>query len=128
MSLLPPSAEKHKLDGIGGASAAAVFAALSSSPYTAWMTAGIQGKLFFWFFENVFAWMASVGLVMLNVGAENLLAVIDKANFDNSLEAADRLIAEIRKTGRDLTPQEIKEIDDKVIVQFRKFAKIARRK
>lgn len=128
MSLLPPSAEKHKLDGIGGASAAVVFAALSSNPYTAWMTAGIQGKIFFWVCENIFAWLASVGLVLLNVGAENLLAVIDKANFDSSLESAEKFIAEIRKTGRDLTPQEIKEIDDKVIVQFRKFAKIARKR
>lgn len=64
----------------------------------------------------------------MNVGAEKFSAVIDRINFDGSLESAEKLIEEIRRTGKDLTPEEAKAIDDGVIIAFRKFAKIGRRK
>lgn len=72
--------------------------------------------------------LASGGLVMLNVGAEKLQTAVDKVDYDTSWETAERLINEIRKTGRELTPEEIKAIDDKVIAQFRKFGKLGRKK
>jgi len=124
----PLSAPKYDLDGIGAASAASVVAALAAYPPTSFLTVGLSGKILFWLLTKFFSRMASGGLVILNVGAEKLLGAIDKANFDGSMEAADRLIEEIRKTGRELTPEETKKIDDEVIVQFRKFAKMTRKK
>lgn len=63
----------------------------------------------------------------MNVGAEKISAAIDHSNFDGSLDSAQKLISEIRNTGKDLTPEEIKAIDDPVIEAFKKFATIGRR-
>lgn len=128
MSILPPSATKHDLNGIGSASAAGVVAALATNPSTSFLTAGFIGKIVFYLLKTFFTSLASMGLVLLNVGAEKLLAAIDRSNFDGSLDTAEKLIQEIRNTGRELTPEETKQIDDKVIEQFRKFAKMTRKK
>lgn len=128
MSIIPPSATKHKLEGIGSASAAAVIAALASNPSTAFLAAGISAKILFFILTKVFSGLASMGLVLLNVGAEKLIVTVEKIDFDGSYKSAEQFIDEIRKTGRELTPEEIKKIDDGVIVTFRKFAKIARKK
>lgn len=128
MAILPPSAEKHDLSGIGGASAATVLAALAAYPPTAALAQGVQGKIIYWALQNIFTWFASIGLVLLNVGAEKLLIAIEKSQFDGSMEAGYKLIEEIRSSGRDLTPEEIKKIDDEVIEQFRKFAKMTRKR
>lgn len=126
MGILPPSAEKHKLDGIGGASAAAIMAALLANPGTSFLAAGFLGKILYPVLTYVFSALASMGLVLLNLGAENVLGAIEKSNFDGSFESAERLINQIRSTGRELTPEEVKKIDDNVIEQFRKFAKMTR--
>lgn len=128
MPILPPSADKHDLGGIGGTSAALVMAALASNPGTTFLTAGILGKIVYWFLSSLFTKLASMGLVLLNVGTEKLLTALYKSNFDGSFESAEKLIAEIRGTGRELTPEETKKIDDDVINQFRKFAKMTRSK
>lgn len=128
MSIVPPSAEKHDLDGIGDASASAAIAALAANPSTSFLTAGLSGKILFWILSKFFSALASMGLVVLNVGAEKLSTAISKAGYDGSFESAEKLIEEIRNTGRDLTPEEAKAIDDKVIEAFRKFAVIARKK
>lgn len=122
------AADKHDLGGIGDASAALVMAALAANPGTLFLTTGIQGKILFWLLSKAFTKMASVGLVILNVGAENLATAIERSKFDGSFESAERLIEEIRSTGRDMTPEEMSAIDGKVIDQFRKFAKMARKK
>jgi len=119
--------KKHELDGIGGASAAAVIASLSANPSTSFLTAGLSGKILYWLLKKLFTYMASSGLVFMNVGAERLLTAIRKSGYDGSRENADLLIAEIRKTGRDLTPAEVKAIDDEVIKTFRKFGKFGRK-
>lgn len=103
-------------------------AVLAANPSTAFLTVGVSGKIIFWILEKIFTRLASSGLVILNVGAEKFSVAIDRVNFDGSLESAEKLIAEIRKTGKELTPEETKAIDDEVIVAFRKFAKIGRKK
>ncbi len=128
MSLLPPSSTKHDLSGIGGASAAAIMVVLAANPSTLFLTVGIQGKIIYWILEKIFTRLASSGLVILNVGAEKIDIALDKVHFDGSMDSAEKLIAEIRKTGRELTPEETKAIDEKVFIAFRKFAKISRRK
>lgn len=128
MPVIPPSAVKHGLSGIGEASASAAIAALSANPSTAFLTAGLSGKILFWILTKVFSGFASMGLVILNVGAEKLAVAADKVEFDGSMESAEKFIEEIRKTGRELTPEEVKKIDDEVIAAFRKFATLARKK
>ena len=82
----------------------------------------------FYLLTQLFSALASLGLVLLNVGAERIITAVDKYGFDGSFETAEKLIEEIRKTGRDLAPEEIKTIDEEVIKQFRKFAKLGRKK
>ena len=126
--MLPPSAKKHDFDGIGSASAASVLAVLTANPSTSFLTAGLSGKILFYILKNFFSGLASMGLVILNLGAEKLLGAIEKSNYDGSFESAMNLIDEIRKTGRELTQEEINEIDGEVIVAFRKFAKMTRKR
>lgn len=128
MGILPPSAEKHDLGGIGGASAATVFAVLAANPATAFLTAGLLGKLVFPFLSKVFSALASSGLVLLNLGAERVAGAIEKSGYDGSMESAERLIEAIHASGRELSPDEIKAIDDKVIDAFRKFGKMTRKR
>lgn len=128
MAVLPPSADKHKLIGIGEAQAAAAIAALLANPSLAFLASGFLGKIVFWILSQMFMRLASMGLVMLNIGADRLITAVDKVNFDGSWEASERLIEEIRKSGRELSEEEIRRIDTEVIIQFRKFARMARRK
>lgn len=105
-----------------------VLASLAANPATVFLTTGVPGKLLFALLSRIFSSLASMGLILLNVGAERLLTAVDKIGYDDSWDTADKLIEEIRKTGRDLTPEEIKSIDEDVIKQFRKFAKLGKNK
>ena len=127
MNILLPK-QKHSLDGIGSASAAGIMAALLTNPATAGFAASIGGRILNYILTGLFSWLASAGLVLMNVGAENLMTAIDKHSFDGSMESAEKLIDAIRASGRELTPEEIKSIDDKVKEAFRKFAKIGKKK
>ena len=119
---------KHKLEGIGAASASAVFAALLSNPTTAALTAGVIGKILYWLLTKFFSALASGGLVLLNVGASRIETMIESSKFDGSWDNAEEFIKAIRDTGRDLTPEEITKIDAPVIDAFRKWASFARKK
>ena len=92
------------------------------------MVAGIPGKIIQWVLTKSFSMLASLGLVILNVGAARVETLVDGKNFDGAYDSAEEFIAAIRATGRDMTPEEIKKIDDPVIVAFRKWASFARKK
>lgn len=119
-------AGKYSFDGIGAASATIAMAAFATNPATAFLAVGFVGKIVSFVLTKVFSMLASVGLVLLNVGAERIGTIIDQHNFDGSFDTAEKLIDSIRKTGRDLTPEEVKAIDDPVIGAFRKWASFAR--
>lgn len=119
---------KHKLEGIGAASAAMVIAAIAGNPPTAWLVAGIPGKIISWVLTKSFSMMASLGLVVLNVGAERIETLMDGKNFDGAWDSAEEFIAAIRNTGREMTAEEIKKIDEPVIIAFRKWAKFGKAK
>lgn len=117
---------RHRFEGIGEASAAIILAGLSANPSTAFLAAGIIGKLVF-FVAKIFCMMlANMGLIVMNVGAAKLQVILDEKNFDGSWEQAEALIKKIRDTGRELTDEEIKSIDEPVIDAFRKFASFGR--
>lgn len=120
--------DKHKLEGIGAMSAAMLFAILSASSGLSWLTLGCPGKALFWILTKLFSGMASLGLVILNVGAAKVKTIIDGNGMDGAWDNAEKLIDAIRSTGRELTEDEIGTIDAPVIVAFRKWASFARRK
>lgn len=123
---MPGPLGKHKLDGIGAASASMVIAALSiSNPV---LVSGVPGKIIAWILSKFFSSLASLGLVILNVGAARVETLIDGKNFDGAYDSAEEFIAAIRNAGREMTPEEIKQIDDPVIDAFRKWASFARKK
>jgi hypothetical protein len=121
-------ANKYSFNGIGAASAKLVLAALAANPGTAFLATGILGTISSKILTKLFSMLASVGLVILNIGAAKVEVIIDSNNFDNSWDSAEKLIGAIRNTGRELTKEEEKAIDDKVIESFRKFASFARQK
>lgn len=121
-------AGKHDLSGIGGATATIVLAALAANPSTAVLATGFLGTIIKFLLTKLFTILASVGLVVLNVGAARVETLIDQHNFDGSFETAEKLIGAIRQTGRDLTPAEVRAIDGPVIDAFRKWASFARDK
>ncbi len=105
-----------------------VIAALSSNPSMLFLTKGILGKFTFLVLKILFMYLASIGLIALNVGAEKLKTISDADNFEDSFTNAEAMIKKIRDAGNELTPEQIAEIDNGVIDAFRKFAKLAKPK
>lgn len=128
MVSIPPPVTKYDFSGIGNASAAALMAVFLVNPSTTFLTAGIAGKLVYYIASQVFAGLASVGLVFLNVGAEQIATAVSKAGFDGSLDNAYKVMDQLTSSGHGLTAEEVAEIDNPVISQFEKFAKLTRTK
>lgn len=72
--------------------------------------------------------LASLGLVVLNVGTEKLLIIMAENNFDGTWESAQKLISEIHRQGRELTDEEKKAIDEPVKNAFRRFGRWVRKR
>lgn len=105
-----------------------VLAALAANPSTLFLTTGFVGKIFTWFLQLFFTMLASGGLVIINVGASKVEALVGGKNFDGAWDSAEEFIAAIRATGRELTPEEIAKIDAPVIEAFKKFGHFGKRK
>ncbi len=117
---------KHKFWGIGATGAAIIVSGLAATPATAFLANGIIGKIIFYIAKLLCAYLANLGLIVLNVGSAKLETITESGTFDGSWESADELIKKIRDTGRELTDEEIKAIDGPVIDAFRKFAGFGR--
>lgn len=119
---------RHKFEGIGEAGAAMVLAGLKANPSTTGLANGFVGKAIFFIVKVILMYFASLGLIVLNVGAAKLEAVVDKNDFNGAWDDADKIIAKFRETGRTMTEAEALAIDIPVIVAFRKFGSFARGK
>jgi len=119
---------KHKFENIGEVNAAIIMAALAANPELAFLTAGISGKIVFQVAKFLCMSMASMGLIVLNVGAAKIETFMDQGNYDGTWDSAEKIISKIRDSGRDLTDEEIRNIDGPVISAFRKFARLGKRK
>lgn len=119
-------ATKYDFSGIGAAEATLLLAALAANPSTTWLTTGIVGAFMKWLLTCIFSMGASVGLVLLNVGAEKVEGMVDQHGFDGSFDSAEKILAAARDAHQTLTPAQIKAIDDPVIASFRKFGSFAR--
>lgn len=110
-------ANKYDFEGIARAGALLQFTALAASG-AAPLTNGILGKFTFFLLVQLNKFLASNGLILLNIGVENVSTIIRKENFDSTLEAA---FDAVHGNPDRLTAEEKKEIDDKVISAFDKF-------
>lgn len=117
---------RYKFEGIGEASAAIILAGLAANPGTAFLTKSILGKIIFFIAKLLCMYLASLGLIIMNVGAAKLETIIRENKFDDVWNDSEKLIELIRSTGRELTEDEIKQIDGPVIDVFRKFASFGR--
>lgn len=113
--------------GIGEAGAAMVLASLATNPAFLPFTTGIPGKILFYFFKFLFSYLASMGLIVLNVGAAQLETILAENNYDGTWESAEKAIKAIRDTGRELTPEEVANIDGPVIEALRRFARFGKK-
>ena len=117
---------KYHFEGIGEAGAATIIAGLSANPNTIFLTKGFVGKIIFFLLKRFCMFLADKGLIVMNLGAAKVQTIADKGTFDGSWDTAEKLIEGIRNEGRELTDEEIKEIDQQVIDAFRKFANFGR--
>lgn len=117
---------KHKFEGIGEATAAAIVAGLSANPELAFLTVGFSGKIIFFLGKLLGMALASMGLITLNVGAAKIETIVSETGMDEAWSDADAMIEKIRNTGRELTDEEIKAIDEPVKSAFRKFGRFGR--
>lgn len=98
---------KYKFSGIQKTGSAFVRAALLNTPF-AWI---VKIPFFNAILELALNWMANNGLVVMNLGAYKVGDAIDAAGLEKAIESG----IEAAESGRKLTPEEIKRIDDEVI-------------
>lgn len=124
---MPALAQKHKLEGIGEATAALTMAALAANPQTVFLTGAVVGKIIWFVIKLLAMGGASIGLVVVNVGAAKVETIITENTFDGSWESAQKLIKAIIEQGREVTDAEARKIDEPVKAAFRKFGRFGRR-
>lgn len=103
-----------------------VMGAIAANPNLVWLTVGFVGKAVWFGVKLIVMGAASLGLVVLNVGAERIETLQAEAGFDGSWATAQKLIAGITETGRTLTDEEKARIDAPVKAAFRRFARFGR--
>lgn len=109
---------KYDFKGIKKYGALALSTALASTPWGGWVvrTWGIR-HIFDILAEWAVNWAANKGLMVLNLAAIKVEGEWDQKGFD---KAMDEALGLADRGG--LTDAQIKEIDDKVIAAFVKFA------
>jgi len=117
---------KRKFEGIGETSAAIILAGLAANPSTLFLSSGFLGKIVFQISKYFCMMLANLGLIVMNLGAAKLQVIVDGGNYDGSWEKAEELLKKIRDQGREITDEEIKQIDGAVIDAFREFANFGR--
>lgn len=124
MSLINQPITKYKYEGIGELGAATIMAVLKfKAPF---LTVGLLGKLS-WFIAKLFTMgCASLGLVIMNVGVEKVDEIVDNNKFDGTWEDGNKMRDAILRSGRELTDEEIRAINEPVKDAFRKFGRIGR--
>lgn len=114
---------KYDFPGIKKLGIAGFRVALASSPYTAWaLKFGSLTDLFLGFIAN---YLANKGLILLNLGAIYVEGEIDQRSLDSAMDEALKQITNLGGLDK-LTPEQKREIDDKVIKAARSFIVIGK--
>ncbi len=111
---------KYQFKNIGKASAVATFAALAVSypPFLAFSQT-FGGKCVFTVLCWLYTGLASIGVIVLNVGVDYIKTVAEKNQFDGTMESAIKSVEQ-----GNLTPQQGAAIDDSVIQAHNNFGGI----
>lgn len=110
---------KHDFPGIAKFNATLIFTALASSSGLAFLTTGVLGRITYKALEMFGNWLANQGLALGNIGYDNIVIAAQEFNYE---QVFDTVLYEILKEKNPLSPEKRKELDDKVIIAFRKFA------
>lgn len=100
---------KYSFNGIKKWGAKGITLALSSTP---WGLTILKFPLINFFIETFVNWLASNGLILLNIGDIYINGNLDQKALDKAL---DEGVARVRLAQGTLTPEEIEEIDNAVI-------------
>jgi hypothetical protein len=103
---------KYNFVGIKKQGAIGLRLALLSSPSTAWLLK--FGSLSEVLLQATANWFANKGLIVLNIGAIYVNGEIDQALLDRAIDSGIKAV-ENAGGSQNLTPEQIKEIDDAVI-------------
>jgi hypothetical protein len=106
---------RYDFKGIKRLGALGLFNLLQSSPL-GFLASGVAGKFFFTLFEFIANYAANRGLIFLNVTISNAQTDSQQREY---VEIVDWALKEVRP---DMSQEEMKEIDDKVIQKLVAFA------
>lgn len=112
---------KHDFKGIKRLGAFGLFSLLAQSPF-GFLAKGISGKFFMTLFEFIANYAANRGLIFLNVIHDNYTTDKEKDEFIEIMKWA------LNEVGPGMSEKRIKEIDDKVIEKFTRFASFTRKR
>ena len=101
---------KYNFEGLKKLGAAALSSALAGTPLVKFPSIS---NFIFEMFTN---WLANKGLIVMNVGAYYVNGKLDVKGLTDAMVRGYEAV----ETGRELTPEEIKKIDDDVIAAARK--------
>lgn len=109
---------KYQFSGIGDKTATITMMLLASTPL-AFLTIGFWGTITHWALSRLYMWLASNGLILLNIGIANIQVALQRDDWDKALAEAWAIVD--NKT-KELSDAEKKKIDDRVRAAHRKFA------
>lgn len=92
-----------------------VLAGAFAPAFLVWLEGSFFGRIVNGFLQMIVARLNSKGITFLNVGVERIDKFLDQKNWDGTLEGAIKFVEE---HNGNLTPEQIKAIDDKVIAAF----------
>ena len=101
---------KYNFEGLKKLGAAALSSALAGTPLVKFPSVA---NFIFEMFTN---WLANKGLIVMNVGAYYVNGKLDVKGLTDAIVRGYEAV----ESGRELTPEEIKKIDDDVIAAARK--------
>lgn len=110
---------KYSFPGIKKWGAKGISLALASTTWGASLAGSFLAPVLNVFLEQLVNWLANKGLIVVNIGAAFVEGEIDQKKFDSAIEEG---LARL-KTGN-LSDEEKKKIDQKVIDAIRKFGRI----
>lgn len=113
---------KYDFPGIKKAGVKGITLLLAGTSWGAALVAGPFKFVYDFLLELLINFLANKGLMVIDIGVFYVGGKFDQGSFDKAMnEGLERV-----KSGKVLTPAQIKEIDQNVIDAFREFGKVTR--
>lgn len=107
---------KYDFKGIKKFGAKGLALALASTTWASWLFTPFLSPITDFILQQFVNWMANSGLMVINIGAIIVNGELDEKGFNNAFNEG---LQRVQIGG--LTPEQKKEIDDKVIAAARAF-------